>query len=185
MSNINRQKAFFNSRTSISSEKRFPNNVFLEDWAAFLFFDSDWIFDVDFVERAKDLLSIENAQCICLNNLDEGQPFYFEKTTCKAAYQEILNGPKIGEGWLHGLDRFACMSNKGEWCFYCERRCEIAVIAVKKVEFLQKYEMQLSRLKALAIDEAIKLPLSYGFSEQALSKEWQCELSKQYHCCPK
>lgn len=182
MSNTtNREKAFINISNSIKIGKQFPDNIFSEDWDAFLFFDSDWIFDVNFVEIAKGLLLIENAQCICLNNLDASQSFYFEEATSATAYKEMLNGPTAGEGWIYGVDRFACVSNKGEWCIYCERRSEIAVIAIKKKELFKKYEIQLARIKALPIDAAIKLPLSYGFSERALSKEWQHELSKQYN----
>jgi hypothetical protein len=48
------------------------------------------------------------------------------------------------------------------------------------LSLVEKYKGVISQLKALPIDQAISIPLSYGFSDRVLSEEWRNELLRQY-----
>jgi hypothetical protein len=179
------QKARANLSLAIDAGREFPKNVFSGNWGGFFFFDSDWIFDAPFVERARALLEIEGGNSACISNLDavpstERSSFFIDKEITGQAYASFLSGPNIEEGWIYGVDRFGCTSDVGQWCIYCERRNEIAVIAVRDSRAMEKYEAAIAQFKALPIDQAVAEPLSYGFSERALSAEWRGELLKQY-----
>jgi hypothetical protein len=179
------QKALANLSRSLDASRRFPENVFSGKWGGFLFFDSDWIFEGPFVEVAKTLVEIEGGQCACISNLDEAagadrSSFFIDQKIAGQDFQSFLQGPRIGDGWIYGVDRFGCISDVGQWCIYCERRNEIAVIAVRESRAVEKCGAAIAQFKAMPIDQAIALPLSYGFSERALSAEWRTELLKQY-----
>lgn len=179
------QKAVANLRRALNASRRFPGNVFSGDWRKFLFFDSDWIFDGQFVERVKELLEIEGSKCACICNLDEPAGadrslFLIDHKSTGSNYSAFLKGPNIGDGWLYGVDRFGCASDIGLWCIYCERRSEIGVIANRDSGIFEKCRVPIAQFKALPIDQAIAQSLSYGFSEGGLSAEWRSELVKQY-----
>ncbi|MGH8020743.1 MAG: hypothetical protein ACREIA_21145 [Opitutaceae bacterium] len=179
------QKALANLSRALDARRWFPEAVFLGQWSSFLFFDSDWIFEGPFVEKAKALLQIEGGQCAGISNLDEavgggGSSFFIDQKIAGQDYQSFLKGPRVGDGWIYGVDRFGCTSDVGQWCIYCERRNEIAVIAVRESRAVEKYRAAIAQFKAMPIDQAVALPLSYGFSERALSAEWRAELLKHY-----
>lgn len=180
-----RQRAWANLNAAIDEHRRFPKNVFGGDWSVFFFFDSDWIFDAQFVQKARELLEIEDGKCVCITDLDahhglEGSSFFIEKETIGSDFQSFLNDPSIENRWVSSVDRFGCTSDKSKWCIYCEKRNEIAVIAVRDNSAIEKYWAVVTQFKALPIDQAIVMPVSYGFSEQALSSEWRDEFLKQY-----
>ncbi len=182
---VARQKAFDHLSRAIQANCRFPSNVFSGTWSDFFFFDVDWIFDAQFVEKIIALSEVEGGQCACIVDLDvplgsERSSFFIDKEITGLIYQSFLNGPSVGDGWLHGVDRFGCISDIGEWCIYCEKGNEIAVIGIRGNSSVEKYKLVLTKFKSLPIEEAIAQPLSYGFSDRALSPEWRNELLKQY-----
>jgi hypothetical protein len=183
--NTANQKARVNLRLAIDASRQFPKNVFSGKWDGFLFFDSDWIFDAQFVERSNVLLEIEGGNSVCMSNLDvapstERSLFFIDKGITGQAYTSFLSEPNVEEGWIYGVDRFGCTSDVGQWCIYCERRNEIAVIAVRGNRAAEKYRPAIVQFKAQPIDQALAIPLSHGFSARALSAEWRGELLKQY-----
>jgi hypothetical protein len=179
------ERALANLSRLIDASLAFPKNVFRGGWGGFFFFDSDWIFEGPFVERAKALLKIEGGQCASLCNLDEPyaadrSSFFIHKNVGTEEFHSFLRGPRPGDGWIHRVDRFGCTSDLGQWCIYCERRNEIAVIAIREKTALANYRAVTAEFKAMPIGDAISLPLSYGFSSVALSVESRDELMKQY-----
>ena len=183
------QKARANLILAINASREFPKNVFPGNWGEFFFFDSDWLFDAQFVERARELLEIEGGNSACMSNLDaapgtERSSFFIDKEITGQAYATFLSGPNVEEGWIYGVDRFGCTSDVGQWCIYCERRNEIAVIAVRDSRGTEKYEAVIAQFKALPIGQAVAKPISYSFSDRALSAEWRGELLKQYGAKP-
>lgn len=165
--------------------RRFPQKIFLGTWKSYSFFDSDWIFSPEFVPWVKSLLQAEGGTRACIYDLDamamghSPQPlsFVIDKETCGGDYQLFLGGSSTDTGWLYTVDRFACTSDKGDWCIYCERRNEIAVIALRS----DRIRRLLPEVKAMPIEQALALPLSYGFSARALSPAWRKELLKEYN----
>lgn len=183
--NAPNQRALANLSSALDVNRRFPTNVFLGNWERFLFFDADWIFSAEFVEIANALLTIDGGRCVCIADLDaapdaQQSVFFVAKEITGSAYQSFLNGANVGEGWLHGVGRFGCTSDAGPWCIYCEKGNEIAAIAIRDNRVAEKCAAAIARFKALPIDQAIAGPLSYGFSERALSPEWRSELLRQY-----
>lgn len=180
-------KALTNLSDGIDAECRFPRNVFIGDWSDFFFFDSDWMFDPEFVERVKSFLDVENGVCACFSNLDaasdrkrQERQFFIDQQTSPAAFQSLLRGDTPGSGWIHNIDRFGCTSDVSQWCIYCERGNEIAVIAIRQGISVKHYMSQIAQFKAMRIDEAIRHPLAYGFSARALSAPWRSEFIREY-----
>ena len=65
-----REQALVNLHRLTVQGCRFPNKVFLRDWAGYYFFDSDHLFDGEFVETAKALIKCEASICICVSDLE-------------------------------------------------------------------------------------------------------------------
>jgi len=186
------KNASANMEKSIRSNARFPEYVFNEKWEIFLFFDPDWVFVEEFPEKMKTLLEIEGGECACICNLDmeagesgfgikpngTNSRYFFDKETTNDEYLKFLGGDGIVFGWDICIDSFACTSDKHDWCFYCERRDEIAVIAFRNASELENYRPVLSQLYATPIKQAIELPLTYPFSQ--LLPEWKRDLIKNY-----
>ncbi len=176
-----------NLRHGIVTDRRFPRNVFSGQWDDFFFFDSDWIFDADFVQWVKDLINLEDGHCACLANLDaftdagsQERLLFIDHKSTSDEYRSLLCGETPGDGWIHTIDRFSCTSDAFQWCIYCERSNEIAVIAIRKYSSLESYLPLMAKYKAARLDEAIRKPISYGFSAQALSTQWRSEFLKEY-----
>jgi hypothetical protein len=179
--------AIANARALIAADRRFPRNVFVGDWADFFFFDSDWVFDVQFVQRVKDLLDAEEGTCACLLSLDSAaggtgreRLFLIDQQTMPNAYQSLLSGDGPESGWVYDVARYGCTSDKGVWCIYCEQASEIGVVGFRRSSVLARYLPSIAEFHAARLDEAIKEPLSYGFSERALSVPWRRELLHEY-----
>ena len=177
------QAALANATSAIDASRHFPKNVFCGEWGSCFFFDSDRMFDPEFVEKIKALLEIESSMHACMSNLDkssdeERTSFFFNREMAGQTYQAFLAGPKAGDGWIYAVDRFGCASDAGQWCMYCERRNEMAVIVFRKDCSLERYKPVIAQLKALPIKEALDLPLTYGFGH--LSPEWYRDLIKHY-----
>jgi len=180
-------KAAYSLETHIQVDRRFPRNVFSPNWCEFFFFDSDWMFDVAFIEQVKTLLEIERATCACLRNLDAtsddkgiASRFFIGRATTAEEYGSLLRGSAPGLGWICDIERFACSSEISQWCMYCERNNEIAVIAFRQGSSPEQYTKVIKSFKAVPIAEALAQPLAYGFSSQVVSEGWRRELQKEY-----
>jgi hypothetical protein len=182
------KQAVANLDAALVTRKQFPENIFLGKWDSFFFFDPDYIFEAPFVEVVKTLMESENGRCACLRNLDimgsdgslERSLLFLDRETTGEAYQAFLAGPAPGMGWLHMMFRYACASDAGSWCIYCERNNEIAVIAVRRMGNLSLFNSAISSLHALPIEQAIEKPPSYGLSSRSLSVEWRNRLLEEY-----
>jgi hypothetical protein len=176
-----------NLKNAIDSDRRFPQNVFLGNWQAFFFFDSDWLFGEEFVETAKALLRIEGGKQVTIFHLDaplggERSSFVIDAQTTNEAYLSFVGGgrPDAFDAWVYSFDQFACISDVGDWCIYFERRQEIAVLAVRQNCPVEEYGRAISVFHAVPIEQALSDPPSYGFTERALSAEWRKEFLSNY-----
>jgi hypothetical protein len=165
----------------VDVKNRFPSQIFKGIWSEFLFFDSDWMFDSQFIEIAKAMLEIERGECACVLELDANTDarencFFIGRETSTSDYSSFL----AERHRLHALGRFACLSASEQWCIYCETRNEMAVIGIRGDYFTKQRSIAAQAFKACPIKEAVSLPISYGFSARALSDEWRIELLKQY-----
>jgi hypothetical protein len=170
--------------TALRASSRFPNNVFAGDWIGYLFFDSDWIFESGFVAKAIMLLDSEGGSCARLSNLDradeDGAVFSIDHSTTSDDYQRLLHEGVSGLRWNFTIDRFACISDLGRWCIYCERPNEIAVMAFRPGARLERYAQVVGALRAAPIEAAIGQSISWGFSARGLSPLWRTELLRHY-----
>lgn len=175
-----------NVRAGVNVDRRFPRNIFVGNWSDFFFFDADWMKESDFVEHVKVFLEIEGGQCACLWKLDsedanERRSFFVSEQTTSNEYRALLAGTTPGYGWLDAMERLACASDVGEWCMYCEPNNEIAVIGFRQPDASPRYALAMARLHARRFEDATREPpLSYGFSERALSREWRDEFAREY-----
>ena len=169
-------------RLGIDLTRRFPRNVFTGDWSNFLFFDSDFMFEADYVKRMQTFLKIEGGTCVGLFKVDEDVNALFTITaeTSPQTYQFRLSGTGPENGLIYDMGRFACASDTGDWCMYCERSNEIGVIAVRRFAAAERYKRSFEAFQAVPLAAAISAPLSYGFSSEALSAVWRKTLLEEY-----
>jgi hypothetical protein len=179
--------ALGNARSLVIADRGFPRNVFVGTWDEFLFFDSDWITDGEFVRTVQSLLRGEDGTCACLLKLDSGtgvtdrvRQLFIDQETTPAAYQKLLDGEGPGDGWGYDIARYCCVSDKASWCVYCEQASDIGVAAFRDAESIAVHRSAIAEVHAVHVEEAIAGPLSYGFSERGMSPAWRTELVRQY-----
>jgi hypothetical protein len=178
------ERARENLGKAIDATHRFPQYVFRGDWERFLFFDSDWLFGKAFVEIAKTLMQSEGSSSVCLTDFDSELPdqssFWIRKETTSDDYLAAFAKLPVGgvRGWLWLISRYGCTSDVCEWCLYCERQNEVAVMALRKASFVEKYTSAIKQLEASPIDLALESPPSWVFAH--LVPEWREGLLKHY-----
>jgi hypothetical protein len=168
---------------ALATSRGFPHNPFLGRWDAFQFFDPDRLFERAFPDTMRALLACENGRSVCLRNMDvarvadssESPSFYLDRDTTGSAYMGCLSS-RPGYGWLYRMDVYAFASDAGQWCIYCERCNEMAVIAIR--ENSPKFGSALERLRAMPIRRAIESSDMYGF--YSLPDEWRQELFRAF-----
>lgn len=172
-----------NLQLTIDFGKRFPDNPFPGRWSEMLFFDSDRIFERNFVTLSKELLLLDQASCICMcglhqatANSGERQSFFFlDRETTPELYISFLN-----KEWILLMGRFGLISNVGRWCIYLERAQEFGVIAIADSAVRESTRSIIAKLGALRIEAALENPPSYGLSSRGLSNEWRRRLLEAY-----
>ena len=175
-------------KSVVDGGRKFPEKVFVGEWDHLFFFDSDWMFDGNFVEQIKAVLVAERSVCACMSNLDalaSGTPseeasFIIDESTTGAEYAAVLKGSQAKPGWIYGVDRFACASELATWCMYCERRNELAVVAVRAGLPETARQRLIGQVKALPINKAVAQSHIYGLSTKALSADWRAALIANY-----
>ena len=142
------------------------------------------MFDNHFVDTIRQLLQAEQSPVMCMLELDadpnkSGSILYVERDDPDLDYLRFLRGNRIGEGWIDDVGRFGCISDSGGWCIYCERRNEMAVLAVKNSTMLELCGAAITEFHAMALPEAFALSLSSGFSHRVFPA-WKNQLLDQY-----
>jgi len=113
-----RNFATSNALSAISSEARFPHNVFSHRWDDFLFFEAkDAILD----EEASSCIALVNLGNAAIGSDPEPRSIYLERSTTFSEYLSMLKGDGSPDNWLFLMDRYVCASDKGSWCIYCEK----------------------------------------------------------------
>ncbi|WP_116137029.1 hypothetical protein [Trinickia diaoshuihuensis] len=150
---------------SLAYDHRLPDRVFEGAWEDFLFCESDRLFDAAFVNVVIQFLGCENSRVACLLNLDRtdltrfeesGEAIFLDRSTTGAQYMNALEEGGPSRGWLYAVDRYVCCSDIGEWCIYCEKDNDIAVVALRQVSKRQDFECPLKQLGARPIEELIE-----------------------------
>lgn len=174
-----------NLASAIDVENRFPNCIFRGTWGSFYLFDSDWIFESAFVDNISSILDVEGSSCVCLVNLDREMDdatrmFVIDRSTTAASYQNLLRGTGPSDGWIYAMDRFACISDKGMWCIYCERQNELAVIGFRQSISCERYKSMLESVHAGRVADVLAGRADYELSAHVASRQWKDQLLAQY-----
>jgi hypothetical protein len=177
---------------ALAMDRGFPENPFRGKWDAFYFFDPDLLFESQFVDKLKLLLSCENGSCVCMRNLDvecpggtpEESSMFFDIAMNGNAYMDRLRGGGPASGWLYRMDRYGYASDAGHWSIYCERANEIAAIAVRWDGPPGRFAEPLRQFDALPIGEAIQRPSSYGLSPDGLPEAWRAKMLQTFGSAP-
>lgn len=177
-----RRRAVGVARAAIVTTRAFPKNVFASLWARFWFFDPDMLFKPQFVETARRLLASEDGACVCVCSLDDEAPavFSIEQDTSAGEYQEWLLGSGPADGVLYTKGRFACASDTGTWCIYCERNTELAVLTSKNADASLQIRSVIRELGALPIVEALKTPPAYALVSRPSTEPFRQKLLQEY-----
>lgn len=179
-------KAFSNFYKSIRAESALPESVFCRKWKTYLFFQSDWLIDASFVEFVRLLLVAERSNCAALINIsrtdsfkwNEAAVYYFNVETKSADYEVFLRGNGPDSGWLYTMDKYACTSDIGRWCFYSERDNDVAVMALDTEMGGDEFRSALQLVKASSLEIASGPNGVFPFN--ALTQEWRRSLFENY-----
>lgn len=93
-----------------------------------------------------------------------------------------LGGPT--EGWLFGMDRFGSASDRGEWCIYCEKMNDVAIIALRQRIDVEKYAEHLKQLHAEPIGALLKAGAAAPVPFGQLTAPWRHGLARHYAMDP-
>jgi hypothetical protein len=184
-----REKAFLTLIKDLNFDARFPQNVFLGKWDRFLFCESDRIFCPEFIDAVNEFLDIENAAVACLLNLDitdsmefeSAGAMYLDRSITQSEYDRRLRGNGPSDGWIYRMDRYACTSDVGEWCIYCERNTDVAVIALRSAEGLEKFRSPLLKMWAYPLETICDSKDKKVFPFTHLVPAWREGLAKNYN----
>ncbi|WP_306715869.1 hypothetical protein [Burkholderia dolosa] len=182
------RRAFDNVAKALDFDRTLPDRVHVGPWSEFLFFQSDYVFSPDFLEIVRELLNVERAHVACLLNVDKTERLEFggiaaiflDEMTSTVAYDEKLRDGGPADGWLYRVDRYACASDVGEWCIYCEKSNDVAVIGLRDIGGIGRFETPLKRLWAKPIDELINGGGSRVFPFDQLVPAWRQGLVQNY-----
>jgi hypothetical protein len=183
-----RRSAGANALSSIRKGARFPHNVFTHKWDGYLFFESYRMFDNDFIELKNIALAEEGSSYVALANLgntpsgSEVEPSFqfLTKDTVYSEYLSILKGDGSALNWMFLMDRYVCTSDKTNWCIYCEKENDIAVLAVRhtlSTSFIQKLRNLLNAESITAIRDS---KAGRPFDFDTLVPSWQSALMAEY-----
>ena len=183
-----RQQAAKNFDEALSMKRRFPENPFRGKWDAFHFFDPDLLFESQFVEKLRLLLSCEPGTSVRLCNIDiagaggtfEESSIFLDIEMSGQAYMDHLRRGGPGSGWVYRMERYGYASDGGHWCIYCERANEIAAIAVRWNGSTDRFTAPLRQFDALPIQRAIDKPSSYGLSARGLPEAWRDKMLQAF-----
>jgi hypothetical protein len=182
-----KRKALGNLSRAVEVGQHLPGQVFSPVWRYFRLFPSDRLFVEDFVGILRELLIAEGGTVGCLLNLnasgsldiEQAAALFLDAATTGPEYVAQLRGEHPGVGWLYAMDRYACASDAGEWCIYCEKENDIAVIAFPHREALDKLSQPTTRLCARSIDE-INETTACPFPFNHLTLAWREALTACY-----
>jgi hypothetical protein len=183
-----RQRAYENIVKTIDLTVHLPKQVFKKEWSNFLFFQSDWMFTKEFPRVIDEMLLIEKANVCCLLNLsltpsmnfEEIAAIYIGEKITDDEYYSKLQADGPSNGWLYGVDTYACMSDAGEWCIYCERSNDVAVIGFRNDSESQKFRSSLDNLHAKPILDLIDGGVAPLIPFNRLVPEWSSALIQNY-----
>lgn len=180
------QDALHNIVNAIAIDEALPNQVFKGQWNSFLFSQSDWIFTGDFVGVIKAFFDTEGSNGASLVNLSRTisfaseavAHFNFSTTTEGQDFEHFLRGNGPAGGWLYAMERYACASDIGTWCIYCEKENDIAVVALRDADAIARLGGPLGLLAAVPLDIACGTEGVFPFTQ--LTIEWRGKLAKHY-----
>lgn len=161
------EMAYHNALESIQLGISLPFNVFREVWKQFLFFDSDRVFDRTFVGVLGKLMEAEDSEVCCLINcggggtpVDLASPpaIHLKRSISPLEYLERLVGDRSPASWWCLVDRYVCATNVGDWCSYCEKQEEVAIIAFRETGIPDKFAAVVGALDALPISNLATQP---------------------------
>lgn len=185
--------AFVNIDEAIDFDALLPGFVFTGAWRRFLFCESDRIFGEHFIDAVGGLMRIEGGTVSCLVNLDMSPvlafdriaAIYVDRSTTREEYGKALLSGGPQNAWLYRVDRYACASDAGAWCIYCEKSNDVAVIALRNDADYERFREPLDQLWAKPIEELVDGGSSPLFPFDHLVPEWRTGLLGNYGRGPK
>ena len=184
-----RRKALEAAVRSLAYDQRLPKRVFAGAWEGFLFCESDRLFDAAFVDAVIQFLGCENSRVACLLNLDKSDlrrleesasAIFLDHSSTGARYMDALEEGGPARGWLYAVDRYVCCSDVGEWCIYCEKDNDIAIVALRDAGERKDFELPLKQLGARPIEELIEGGSTPLFPFNQLVPSWREGLLMNY-----
>jgi len=131
-----------------------------------------------------DFLRSENGSLCCLLNLSKTKALEFERIAA-VFIDGLVTGKEYdaqlrGDGWLFGMDRYGCASDVGEWCMYCEKDNDIAVVGLRNENSRSKFRSPLKELNAEPIESVNGGELAELFPFIHLTPQWRRGLIENY-----
>jgi hypothetical protein len=180
--------AFHNVGRFIKTEAFLPERVVGTEWTTTRFFEADTVVSKDFVSAVHEFVKIEQSESCCLVNLtrthvpeyQKASSLFIERTTTEEEYSAKLREGGPASGWIFWMDRYGCASDKGEWCLYCERNNDVALISFRGPDAARKYHSPLKILRAEPIESLLRVPELQVVPFISLTPGWRSGLKENY-----
>lgn len=184
---ISKLAALENLVCGIDLTAHLPGQVFRGIWSDFWFMESDQLFSMDTMNGIIGLLSEDIPDYCCILNLSEVEidastnPIYMVKrSTSTSEFNSRLYSRGIPDAWIYGRDRFGFSSSTGQWCIYCERENDVAVIAFRDIAGSLKYASALSNFHAEQLLGMLAKGATGPVPFNALTPQWRKQLVENY-----
>jgi hypothetical protein len=145
--NESMRRAQANVARFVRTDVTLPQNIFAEEWPAYLFLESDRMFSKEAAEALKELLRLEGAHVAFLKNIDPWNDtgLFVDADSSSFEFQKMAR--QLGFGYVE-RERFACTSDVGSWCFYCENLGDVGVMALQSADDVIRFRSPLAQLWA-------------------------------------
>ncbi len=168
----------------IDTTKHLPENVFIGEWSAYLFFDSDWVFSSEFIEFCNIVMKQDAVHEVEITDLDDPEStFSINSDISWQNYLAFLNGRDF-DGWLYDVHRFAVSTANQDWCIYLERDAEIAVFACKGSCGREALSFVMHKFKALSVEKMVETENTVAFHRRLAKTGFALKLVQSYALPP-
>jgi hypothetical protein len=179
--------AFGQIADGVDIRRLLPDQVFIGAWEQFRFVPTGNIFAPTFVAIVGELLRAEGAQACCLANIgrmpslkyEAGAVLCIDESVSGAQYMAALQGDGPATGWLFQMDRYACASEMGGWCLYCEKENDVGVVGLRSGAG-ERFAAALHGLGARRIESLLNDKATSPPPFNRLVPEWERGLREHY-----
>lgn len=173
--------------TKIDTHKRLPDQLFKGHSLKYLFFDVDIVFNEIFFEILNKILNRSEFEKLYILRVDyvsidpHGNDYcmFFGSLNSGNDYESFLMRDLHPSAWFFSFGRYFVSSLESEWCIYCERNNDFAILGGNPESKDNSYKNLSLSLNGENIRDILNMEKPY-FPFDDLPPEWREGFLKHY-----